>query len=147
MAGGSYDPSVNRVVLSFVAVIAAQGAHSVEEYLGRLWESFPPARFLCGLVSDDLERGFVIINVSLFVFGVWCAVWPVWRRWNARGGIIAFWVAIELINGLGHPVWTIANRGYTPGVATALLLFVLALLLCREFLRERAENRVYRTDA
>jgi len=38
----------------------AQAAHSIEEYAGRLWESFPPARLVSGLVSPDLERGFII---------------------------------------------------------------------------------------
>jgi hypothetical protein len=31
----------------------------VEEYIGRLWESFPPARFLTRLISQDHDRGFV----------------------------------------------------------------------------------------
>lgn len=129
---------MNRVAWSFLALVAAQGAHSTEEYLGKLWETFPPARILCGLISDDLERGFLVINGSLLAFGVWCAVWPVRLRWNSRGAILAFWVTIELINGIGHPAWTIANGGYTPGVATSLLLLILALVVCREYFRERA---------
>ena len=55
---------MTRFQATFGALILAQAAHSVEEYVGRLWESFPPARFLTGLVSQDLERGFVVINVS-----------------------------------------------------------------------------------
>jgi hypothetical protein len=33
-----------RLPGAFGAHVAAQAVHSVEEYAGRLWESFPPAR-------------------------------------------------------------------------------------------------------
>ena len=58
---------MSRVHIAFGALVLAQLAHSVEEYAGRLWETFPPARFVSGLISADLERGFVIANVSLIV--------------------------------------------------------------------------------
>jgi hypothetical protein len=32
-------------------------ALSIEEYVGRLWESFAPAAFMVGLASSDPERG------------------------------------------------------------------------------------------
>jgi hypothetical protein len=38
--------------------------------VGRLWESFPPARFASGLISENLERGFVVANVALVTFGL-----------------------------------------------------------------------------
>jgi hypothetical protein len=55
-----------------LALIAVQALHSVEEYLGRLYAVFPPARFVSELVSDDLERGFVIANVALVSLGLLC---------------------------------------------------------------------------
>jgi hypothetical protein len=39
------------------------------------------------------------------------------------------WAVIETINGLGHPLWSLRQGGYTPGVATAPVLLVLALYL------------------
>jgi putative acetyltransferase len=36
---------------------------------------------------------------------------------------------IETINGVGHPAWSIAQGGYTPGVATAPILLTVALYL------------------
>lgn len=131
---------MTRIEWSFLALVGAQAAHSIEEYLGRLWEVFPPAKFLTGLVSDDLERGFVIINVSLFLFGVACWLGPVRHRWPVRSALIGFWLAIELVNGVGHPLWTLAQGGYTPGVATAPLLLVAALVVLRDFTRERADR-------
>ena len=70
---------MTRLQTGFGALILAQAAHSVEEYLGRLWESFPPARAITGLISQNLEQGFVILNVALVGFGVWCFLWPVRR--------------------------------------------------------------------
>jgi hypothetical protein len=114
---------------SFAALVLAQAAHSVEEYLGRLWESFPPARFVTSLVSSNLELGFIILNVSIVAFGLWCILWPVRRGWPSAISLMWIWAAIETINGIGHPLWSLRQGGYTPGVITAPILFVLALYL------------------
>ena len=37
------------------------------------------------------------------------------------------WVTIEVIDGVGHPLWPLCVGGYTPGVATAPVLLVIAL--------------------
>ena len=120
---------MTRFQATFGALILAQAAHSMEEYVGRLWESFPPARFLTGLVSQDLERGFVVINASLVAFGLWCFLWPVRRGWPSAMPLAWAWIAVEVINGIGHPLWTLRQGGYTPGVATAPVLLVLAVYL------------------
>ena len=130
----------SRLTLTFGGLILVQAAHSVEEYLGRLWESFPPARFVTGLISPDLESNFVILNVLLVAFGAWCFLWPVRRGWPSMIGFIWFWTAIELINGVGHPLWSVLQGGYTPGVATAPLLLVLAVYLVVQ-LRARGATR------
>jgi hypothetical protein len=113
----------------FAALVLAQTAHSIEEYVGRLWESFPPARFLTGLISEDRELAFVILNTALVAFGVWCFRWPVRRKWPSATGLLWFWIVIEMINGVGHPLWSLRQGGYTPGVLTAPILLALALYL------------------
>jgi hypothetical protein len=115
-----------------------QAAHSFEEYVGRLYESFPLARFISGLFSDDLDRGFLMMNVVLVSAGIWCALVPVLRGWRLARPIVIIWTIGELVNGIGHPLWSIARGAYTPGVATAPILFVLAWLLALE-LRRPAE--------
>lgn len=119
----------NRSATIFGLLILAQAAHSIEEYAGRLWESFPPARFVSGLVSDDLRLGFLVANVVLVTFGVWCYLWPVSRRWRSGWTFALGWALVELINGIGHPLWSLRERGYTPGTATAPILFLLAVTL------------------
>jgi hypothetical protein len=123
---------VTRLDASFIALIGVQAAHSVEEYLGRLYEVFPPARLVSSLVSQDLRRGFIIANVVLVLFGLWCFFWPIRRRWTSAVVFGWLWVTIELINGMGHPLWSLLELRYTPGVATAPMLFLLALVLARQ---------------
>jgi hypothetical protein len=47
---------------------------------------------------------------------------------------------LEIINGIGHPFWTLRERGYTPGVATAPMLLVLALSLMWQLKKSRSES-------
>ena len=37
--------------ITFWLLILAQAAHSIEEYVGRLYDVFPPARVVSGLIS------------------------------------------------------------------------------------------------
>ena len=123
---------------TFGLLILTQAAHSIEEYAGRLWVSFPPARFMSGLISGDLRLGFLILNVALVTFGVWCYLWPVSRGWRSARAIALGWAMVELINGVGHPWWAVRQGGYAPGVATAPVLLVLAVVLLRQIRRPSA---------
>lgn len=120
---------MSRVQWTFLALIITQAAHSIEEYTGRLYDVFPPARFVSGLVSPNLELGFLILNVAIAAFGLWCFFWPVRARWPSAVAFMWGWIGIELVNGVGHPAWSIMQGGYTPGVATAPVLFAIALYL------------------
>jgi hypothetical protein len=120
---------VTRLEASFIALVGVQAAHSVEEYVGRLYEVFPPAQFISGLISDDPQRGFVAFNVMLVAFGIWCALWPLRQQWASARIFAWFWVTIELVNGVGHPLWSLFLLRYTPGVLTAPVLLMLALYL------------------
>ena len=118
-----------RFKLAFGALLVAQAAHSVEEYIGRLWESFPPARFLTGLVSQDREWSFVALTMLLMTFGLWCLIWPVRRGWPSAVYLGWAWVVVEVINGIVHTLWTLREGAYTPGVATAPFLLACAVFL------------------
>ena len=48
--------------------------------------------------------------------------------------LIWFWIIIEIINGVGHPLWALYERSYVPGVATAPFLLILAIYLARQLL-------------
>jgi hypothetical protein len=81
------------------------------------------------MFSPDLQRGFVIFNLLLVAFGVACYLGPVRRRWAIAPLVVWIWILIELVNGIGHPVWSIAAGGYTPGVITAVVILPIAVLL------------------
>ena len=123
--------AMTRVREPFGALVLVQSAHSTEEYFGRLWESFPPARWVTGLVAQDLERGFLVLNVVLVTFGVWCLVWPIRRRWPSAAWLAWGWAVLETLNGTVHLLWSLRQGGYTPGVATAPILLVLGVVLAR----------------
>jgi hypothetical protein len=123
---------MNRFQLAFGALVLLQAAHSAEEYVGRLWESFPPARFVSGLISENLERGFLVANVALVGFGLWSWLWPVRRGWPSAKLLAWVWVTVEIVNGVGHSLWTLRQGGYTPGVATAPALLGVALYLANQ---------------
>jgi hypothetical protein len=131
---------MSRLQLTFGALILVQAAHSIEEYVGHLWESFPPTRFVTGLVSSNAERGFVALNVLLLAFGVWCFLWPVRRGWPVAVALAWLWAVLEIVNGIGHPLWSIREGGYTPGLATAPVLLVLAVYLAYQLRRANAPS-------
>ena len=131
---------MSRIKIAFGLLIFAQIAHSIEEYVGRLWESFPPARFLTGIFSSDHERAFIVLSIVLVAFGLWCLVFPVRRDWRSAAGFMWFWVVLETINGVSHPAWTLVQGGYTPGVLTAPVLLMVALYLGFQLRNRRTIN-------
>ena len=120
---------MSRIPAASGALILTQAAHSVEEYVGRLWESFPPARLVSAAISDNLETGFLIANVALVSFGLWCWLGPIRRGRPSARPLAWAWVMLEAVNSTGHCLWAIRQGSYTPGVATAPLLLALAMYL------------------
>ena len=120
-----------RVPLALAALIAAQAAHSVEEYLFRLFDVLAPARFVSGLFSDNPAQGFVSANVLLVLAGFLCCAVLVRPHRASAMGVAWFWAVLELGNGVSHTVMAMANRGYFPGVATAPFLLAGSIYLIR----------------
>lgn len=121
----------------FLLLIISQVLHSIEEYSYSLWEVFAPARFVSGLVSDNLAIGFMVINISIVVFGFWCYFFPVRQSWSNARVFAWFWVLLELGNSIGHSIFAINQAGYFPGVYTAPLLFMFAGFLAFSLVKDR----------
>jgi len=128
-----------KVKWTFFALVMIQGLHSIEEFIGKLWENFQPARILCSLVSDNLVTGFLIINIGLFIFGLWCWIFPIRKGYFYSQFLIWFWIVLELINGIGHPIWTFMQGTYTPGILTSSFLLVLAIVLIQLQFKEKTK--------
>ena len=120
-----------KITIVFSLLVLFQGLHSVEEYIGKLWDVFPPAKFLTGLISNNHETGFLIANIGLFMFGIWCWLFPVRKSYASAAGFIWLWIIIEIINGIGHPLWALFEERYEPGVITALPLLALSIYLAK----------------
>jgi hypothetical protein len=111
----------------FLALILAQAAHSVEEYVFRLYDVLAPARYVSGLFGVDRQIGFVISNSALVLFGLWC--WAARVRRGRGRGLAWFWALLEIANGCAHVALAAMAGGYFPGLATAPFLVGLGLWL------------------
>lgn len=134
---GDMDP---RSRVAFLALIVAQAAHSVEEYVFRLFDVLAPARFISSMLSSDLARGFAIANTGLVLFGVWCYAARVHRGLPSARGLAWFWALLELGNGVGHSVLALARGGYFPGVATAPFLLGISVYLIAKLSAARSTS-------
>ena len=114
-----------RARFLFAALILAQAVHSIEEYRFRLHDLFAPARYVSEAFGFDRALGFIVANVALVSFGLWCwlaRVRPVHRSARAFAW---FWALLEIANGLAHGALAVAAGGYFPGLATAPLLLAI----------------------
>lgn len=120
---------------AFLALVAAQAAHSCEEYATRLYDVLPPARMVSELFGDR-RPGFVLFNASLVAFGLWCYVGPIRHAARSARALAWFWAVLELLNGSVHIVWAMSAGAYRPGLATAPVLVAIAVWLTRELRQE-----------
>jgi hypothetical protein len=119
----------SRSRAAFGLLIAAQAAHSLEEYVFRLFDVFVPARFVSSLFSSNLATGFAIANAVIVLFGVWCYLARLRPGHPSARGYAWFWTCLEFANGVGHVLLASGQGGYFPGVGTAPLLLVLSAYL------------------
>jgi hypothetical protein len=118
-----------RASLLFAGLIAAQAAHSYEEYATALYDVLAPARFLSGLLGLERPAGFLILNFVLNLFGLWCWLARVRPRRGAWRAYAWFWALLEMGNGTAHLLFALVAGGYFPGAATAPLLLGLGAAL------------------
>lgn len=119
----------------FAGLIAAQAAHSVEEYAFRLYDVLAPARAVSDALGVARPLGFAIGNAALVGFGLWCYFARVRPGRGAWRGFAWLWGIVEIANGLGHGALALAAGGYFPGLYTAPLLVLLGAALIRSLPR------------
>ena len=110
-------------------LVVVQAMHSVEEYVFTLYDVFGPARFVSGLVSNDLRTGFAVVNMGLVALGIWCYLARVRPAHVSARSWVWPWLVVEGVNGIGHPVIALERGEYFPGVLTAPLLLATSLYL------------------
>jgi hypothetical protein len=108
------------------AMVVLQAAHFAEEAATGFHQRFP-ASF--GLAPWPLGF-FVPFNL------VWIVVWILSVRGvmaRRRSAVFALWFLglAGITNGVAHPLLALRARAYFPGLATAPLVGMLGVLLCR----------------
>jgi hypothetical protein len=115
---------VNSIRWMSGLTLGAQLLHFSEEYLHRFYVRFPE---LLGLTvwSDTF---FVIFNLTWLV--IW-AVAIVGLRKLPRVAAIPLWfLAIaSAVNGVAHPIMSVAVAGYFPGLWSSLIVGILGFIL------------------
>lgn len=104
----------DRIQLAFLLLVLSQAAHSVEEYVTKLYEVFEPARFVSSLVSSDLAFGFVTVNCVIVGVGLACWAYIRSHSTSPRPWIWC-WVLLEFCNGVGHLAIATSRGAYFPG--------------------------------
>jgi hypothetical protein len=113
-----------RIRTAFLLLVLAQALHSIEEYCFRLFDVLAPARFVSGLIGVDRATGFVVANVALFLFSLWCYFRRIAPGHPSARAYAWGWATIEILNAIAHAALAVAAGGYFPGLATAPLLLV-----------------------
>lgn len=122
---------------SFLIIVIFQTLHSLEEFFFELWKYLAPARFLSGLISDNLSFGFAIINTSIVAFALWTYVVPVRQAKTYAVPLMWFWAGLEFLNGSGHLWFGLSSGGYFPGLATAPFLVAISSCLAMQLATNR----------
>lgn len=126
-----------RLRNSFLLLVWVQGIHSVEEYTGRLWEVLAPAAYLTGLVSEDHKTGFLILNSGFLILGLLAWYFVIRKDHPSAPVIVWFWVILELLNGLAHPLLSLYRQSIVPGFFSAFLLLLLSVYMLSLLLKEQ----------
>jgi len=130
-----------RIKLTFLFLVLAQGLHSAEEYFYSLWDVLYPALFVSSLVSNNPKTGFLIINLCLFLFGILSWLIVAVKNNHLSRFLIWFWIILELINGVGHPLFALNARGYFPGLVSSLLLLIIDIFLIYQLIFSAWRNK------
>ena len=124
---GDSDPILQRRLMHLTALtIVLQGLHFAEEWVTGFYKHFPE---LLGLRSWS-----VVFFVSFNLF--WLVVW-VLSAIGLRGPVQAAFFPIWFLgigciaNGLAHPLFSLVEGGYFPGLWTSPLVGVAGILLLR----------------
>src|SRR5215813_8790004 len=108
----------DKLKVTFLVLIVLQGLHSAEEFIFKLYDAFPPMRFLYAGVPRLAQSAFIIFNSLLITAGLVC-----FYRWVRPGGragrtVVWVWTGVEMFNATARCIWAVMARGYVPGLVT-----------------------------
>jgi hypothetical protein len=116
-----------RLVELFLIGIACQCLHCIEEFVTGIHLVFPPL-FDLAPVSAEVFVGFNVF---------WIGIWAVSVLGIMRGSRIAYFPAwffalAMCLNGVAHPLLSVWQSGYFPGLITSPLVGIIGLVIMRQ---------------
>ena len=122
---------MNRnIQATFLLLIILQAIHSTEEFIFRLYERFPPMRFLYQNAPYLAKPAFVFFNALLVLMGIVCFYYWVQPAREGARVVVWLWIIIESLNVVAHLVWAVLVGGYNPGLVSAVLFVPVMIYLC-----------------
>jgi len=119
----------NRIKIAFLTMISLQAVHSIEEYIFKFYEVFPPMQFIYRDAPDLAKSGFVTFNLLLFLFGIICFFYWVQPARKGARVVIWVWIAIQLATIASHAIWVMSVGDYHPGLATVPLFVPIVVFM------------------
>ena len=114
----------------FLLLVILQAIHSVEEFIFRLYERFPPMRFLYRNAPHLAKPAFAISNALLVLIGLVCFYYWVQPARKGATVVVWIWIILESLNVVAHLVWAALIGGYNPGLVTGGLFVPVLIYLC-----------------
>src|SRR5260370_25375567 len=107
----------------FLLLIILQAIHAAEEFIFRIYERFPPMRFLYQNAPYLAKPAFAIFNTVLVLVGMGCFYY--WVQPARKGVRVVVWVLIiiESLNLVAHLVWAVLIGGSNPRFVYGGLIF------------------------
>lgn len=110
-----------RVVWLFPVAVALHEAEEwdIGSWYRRFWVNLPPITYA------SVRTGLVF--ATLFIF-LWTAAAALFRSPKVLAFLVLPWAAFLFLNALQHVYWTFLFGAYAPGVVTAVLVIIPAVL-------------------
>ena len=110
----------NRIQVAFLLLIVLQTLHSIEEFIFRFYEVFPPMVSVYRNATHLARPAFILANLILVLVGFACLFRWVWPAKRGAETVVWVWIGVESFNVIAHCVWAVLIRGYNPGLVTGL---------------------------
>jgi hypothetical protein len=110
----------NKIRAAFLVLIVLQALHSVEEFIFKFYEVFPPMVSVYRDAPAMARPAFTLANSILVAVGFVCLFRWVWPARPGARAVAWVWAGAEAFNVIAHCVWAILIRGYNPGLVTGL---------------------------
>lgn len=119
-----------KLVELFLIGIACQCLHVIEEFAAGMHVLFPP---LFGLASISAE---LFIGFNVFWLGTWAiAAFGVLRNSRVAYFPVWFFGLAMALNGIAHPLLSVWQSGYFPGLVTAPLVGIMGIVITRKLIQ------------